>query len=89
MSQAQNRKTASDTIHELYLNTVKWFYLIVLFSLLSGIIFISYKVYIYFKSNSLPEIGIDFLMIALPLIFAWSVHKQIKRVRQGGLNEKL
>ncbi len=81
MSQTTQRKTASDTIHEMYLSTVKAFYLIVLISLLSGIIFISYKVYLYFKSNSLPEIGMDFLIIALPLILAYSIHKQIKRVR--------
>ena len=81
MSQAQNRKGALDVIHELYLSTVRWMYLIVLFSLLSGIIFISYKVYLYFKSNSLPEIGMDFLIVALPLIFGISVYKQVKRVR--------
>ena len=89
MSQTTQRKTASDTIHSLYLNTVKWFYLIVLFSLLSGIIFISYKVYLYFQENTIQEMGMDFLIIALPTILIYSIHKQIKRVRQGGLNEKL
>ena len=81
MSQAQNRKTASDTIHSLYLETIKWFYLIVLFSLLSGIIFISYKVYLYFQNNTIQEVMMDCLIIALPLILAYSIHKQIKRVR--------
>jgi len=84
MSQTTQRKTASDTIHSLYLNTVKWFYLIVLFSLLSGIIFISYKVYLYFQENTIQEMGMDFLIIALPTILIYSIHKQIKRVRQGG-----
>ena len=84
MSQAQNRKTASDTIHEMYLSTVKAFYLIVLFSLLSGIIFISYKVYQYFQNNTIHEVGMDFLIIALPTILIYSIYKQIKRVRQGG-----
>ena len=84
MSQAQNRKTASDTIHEMYLSTVKAFYLIVLFSLISGIIFISYKVYQYFQNNTIHEVGMDFLIVSLPLIFGYSVYKQIKRVRQGG-----
>ena len=81
MSHSTQRKTASDTIHSMYLSTVKALYLIVLFSLISGIIFISYKVYLYFKSNSLPEIGMDFLIVALPLIFGISVYKQVKRVR--------
>ena len=81
MSQAQNRKTASDTIHEMYLSTVKAFYLIVLFSLLSGIIFISYKAYLYFTGNTWQEMGMDFLIIALPLILAYSIYKQVKRVR--------
>ena len=81
MSQAQNRKTASDTIHEMYLSTVKAFYLIVLFSLLSGITFISYKAYLYFTGNTWQEIGMDFLIIALPLVLAYSIYKQVKRVR--------
>lgn len=85
MSQTTQRKTASDVIRELYLDTVKWFYLIVLFSLLSGIIFISYKIYKYFQSNTIHEIGMDVLIVALPTIFLYSVYKQIKRVRQGGL----
>lgn len=84
MSQAQNRKGALDVLHELYLSTVRWMYLIVLFSLLSGIIFISYKVYKYFQSNTIQEMGMDFLIVSLPLIFGYSVYKQIKRVRQGG-----
>ena len=81
MSQAQNRKGALDVLHELYLSTVRWMYLIVLFSLLSGITFISYKVYQYFKSNTIQEIGMDFLIIALPLVLAYSIYKQVKRVR--------
>lgn len=84
MSQTTQRKTASDTIHEMYLSTVKAFYLIVLFSLLSGIIFISYKVYQYFQNNTIHEVGMDFLIIALPTILIYSIYKQIKRVRQGG-----
>ena len=81
MSQTTQRKSASDTIHSMYLSTVKAFYLIVLFSLLTGLIYVIYKVYLYFKSNSLPEIGMDFLIVALPLIFGISVYKQVKRVR--------
>ena len=81
MSQAQNRKGALDVIHELYLSTVRWMYLIVLFSLLSGITFISYKVYQYFKSNTIQEIGMDLLIIALPLVLAYSIYKQVRRVR--------
>jgi len=87
MSQTTQRKTASDTIHEMYLSTVKAFYLIVLISLLSGIIFISYKVYLYFQNNSIQEVGMDLLIVLLPLILAYSIHKQIKRVRQGGLKQ--
>ena len=86
MSQAQNRKGALDVLHELYLSTVRWMYLIVLFSLLSGITFISYKVYQYFQSNTIQELGIDFLIVSLPLILAYSIHKQIKRVK-GGLKQ--
>ena len=81
MSQAQNRKGALDVLHELYLSTVRWMYLIVLFSLLSGITFISYKVYQYFKSNTIQEIGMDLLIIALPLVLAYSIYKQVRRVR--------
>ena len=81
MSQTTQRKSASDTIHSMYLSTVKAFYLIVLFSLLSGIIFISYKAYLYFTGNTWQEIGMDFLIIALPLIFGYSLYKQVKRVR--------
>lgn len=83
MSQTQNRKTASDTIHEMYLSTVKAFYLIVLFSLLSGIIFIICKVYQYWKVNTIQEMGMDVLIIALPTILIYSIYRQIKRVRQG------
>ena len=85
MSQTTQRKTASDTIHSMYLSTVKALYLIVLFSLISGITFISYKVYQYFQNNTIQEVGMDFLIISLPLILAYSIHKQIKRVRQGSL----
>ena len=44
MSQAQNRKGALDVIHELYLSTVRWMYLIVLFSLLTGLIYEALKI---------------------------------------------
>jgi hypothetical protein len=81
MSQTQNRKTASDTIHEMYLSTIRVIYLVILFSILAGLSWTAYKVYLYFKSNSLPEIGMDFLIVALPLIFGISVYKQVKRVR--------
>lgn len=84
MSQTQNRKTASDVIHDLYLSTVKGIYLVILFSFISGIIFISYKVYKYFQSNTIQEMGMDALIIALPTILIYSIHKQIKRVRHGG-----
>lgn len=87
MSQTQNRKSASDTIHEMYLSTIRVIYLVILFSILAGLSWTAYKVYLYFKSNSLPEIGMDFLIVALPLILAYSIHKQIKRVRQGGLKQ--
>ena len=80
----QNRKTASDTIHEMYLATIRVIYLVILFSLISGIIFISYKAYLYFTGNTWQEMGMDFLIIALPLVLAYSIYKQIKRVRQGG-----
>ena len=81
MSQAQNRKTASDTIHELYLDTVKWVYLIVLASFLAGLSWIAYKVYQYFQNNTIQEMGMDFLIIALPLVLIYSIVKQVKRVR--------
>ena len=84
MNQSVNRKTASDTIHEMYLSTVKAFYLIVMASFIAGLSWTAYKVYQYFKENSLPEIGMDFLIIALPTILLYSIYKQIKRVRQGG-----
>ena len=81
MSQTTQRKTASDTIHEMYLSTIRVIYLVILFSILAGLSWTAYKVYLYFKSNSLPEIGMDFLIVALPLIFGISVYKQVKRVR--------
>jgi hypothetical protein len=81
MSQTTQRKTASDTIHEMYLSTIRVIYLVILFSILAGLSLTAYKVYLYFKSNSLPEIGMDFLIVALPLIFGISVYKQVKRVR--------
>ncbi len=81
MSQTQNRKTASDTIHEMYLSTVKGIYLVILFSFISGIIFISYKVYKYFQENTIHEIGMDVLIVALPTILIYSIYKQVKRVR--------
>ena len=81
MNQTTQRKTASDTIHEMYLSTIRVIYLVILFSILAGLSWTAYKVYLYFKSNSLPEIGMDFLIVALPLIFGISVYKQVKRVR--------
>ena len=81
MSHSTQRKTASDTIHSMYLATIRVIYLVILFSILAGLSWIAYKVYLYFKSNSLPEIGMDFLIVALPLIFGISVYKQVKRVR--------
>ena len=81
----QSSKTASEVIKEMYLATIRVIYLVILFSILAGLSWIAYKVYLYFKSNSLPEIGMDFLIVALPLILAYSIHKQIKRVREGSL----
>ena len=81
MSQAQNRKTASDVIRELYLDTVKWFYLIVLASFLAGLSWTAYQVYQYFQNNTIQEMGMDFLIIALPLVLIYSIVKQVKRVR--------
>ena len=84
MNQTTNtRKTASDTIHELYLQTVKAIYLIILFTLLTGIIFVIYKVVNYFKDNIWQEIFMDCLIVSLPIIFVVSLYKQIKRVRQN------
>ena len=83
----QNSKTASEVIKEMYLATIRVIYLVILFSILAGLSWTAYKVYLYFKSNSLPEIGMDFLIVALPLIFGYSVYKQVKRVRQGGLKQ--
>ena len=80
----QSSKTASEVIKEMYLATIRVIYLVILFSLISGIIFISYKVYLYFQENTIQEMGMDFLIIALPTILIYSIHKQIKRVRQGG-----
>ena len=84
MSQTTQRKTASDTIHEMYLSTVKAFYLIVLASFLAGLSWIIYKVYLYFQNNTVQEMGMDLLIITLPLVLAYSIYKQVKRVRQGG-----
>lgn len=84
MNQATQRKTASDTIHEMYLQTVKGIYLVILLSILTALSWTAYKVYQYFQSNTIHEIGMDFLIVALPLILAYSIHKKIKRVRQGG-----
>ena len=81
MSQTTQRKSASDTIHEMYLSTVKAFYLIVLASLLAGLSWIAYKVYQYFQNNTIQEMGMDLLIIALPLVLAYSIYKQVKRVR--------
>jgi type IV secretory pathway TrbL component len=84
MSQTQSRKTASDTIHEMYLQTVKAIYLVILFSILAGLSWIAYKVYKYFQSNTIQEMGMDLLIVSLPTILIYSIYKQIKRVRQGG-----
>jgi hypothetical protein len=85
MSQTQSSKTASDTIHEMYLSTIRVIYLVILFSLLTGLSYVIYKVYKYFQENTIQEMGMDFLIVALPLIFAYSVYRQVKRVKQGGL----
>ena len=87
MSQGTQRKTASDTIHEMYLSTVKAFYLIVLASFIAGLSWTAYKVYQYFQNNTIQEISMDILIIALPTILIYSIYKQIKRVRQGGLKQ--
>lgn len=84
MSQTQSSKTASEVIKEMYLQTVKAIYLVILFSLMAGLVWIAYKVYKYFQSNTIQEMGMDFLIVSLPLIFGYSVYKQIKRVKQGG-----
>ena len=84
MSQTTQRKTASETIHEMYLSTIRVIYLVILFSILAGLSWIAYKVYQYFQSNTIHEVGMDFLIIALPTILLYSIYKQIKRVRQGG-----
>ena len=81
MSQTTQRKSASDTIHEMYLSTVKAFYLIVLASFLAGLSWTAYKVYQYFQNNTIQEMGMDFLIIALPLVLIYSIVKQVKRVR--------
>ena len=81
MSQATQRKTASDTIHEMYLSTVKAFYLIVLASFIAGLSWTAYKVYQYFQNNTVQEVMMDCLIIALPLILIYSIVKQVKRVR--------
>jgi magnesium-transporting ATPase (P-type) len=84
MSQTQSSKTASEVIKEMYLATIRVIYLVILFSLISGIIFIIYKAYLYFTGNTWQEIFMDLLIVSLPLIFGYSLFKQIKRVRQGG-----
>ncbi len=81
MNQTTQRKTASDTIHEMYLSTIRVIYLVILFSLLTGLSYVIYKAYLYFTGNTWQEIGMDFLIIALPLILAYSIYKQVKRVR--------
>ena len=81
MSQTTQRKSASDTIHEMYLSTVKAFYLIVLASFLAGLSWTAYKVYQYFQNNTIQEMGMDLLIIALPLVLIYSIVKQVKRVR--------
>lgn len=84
MSQTQSSKTASEVIKEMYLATIRVIYLVILFSILAGLSWIAYKVYKYFQSNTIQEMGMDLLIVSLPLILAYSIHKQIKRVRQGG-----
>ena len=81
MNQTTQRKTASDTIHEMYLSTIRVIYLVILFSLLTGLSYVIYKAYLYFTGNTWQEIGMDFLIIALPLVLAYSIYKQVKRVR--------
>jgi len=85
MSQAQNRKTASEVVKEMYLATIRVIYLVILFSLLTGLSYVIYKAYLYFTGNTWQEISMDFLIIALPTIFLYSFYKQVKRVKQGGL----
>jgi len=85
MSQTQSSKTASEVIKEMYLATIRVIYLVILFSLLTGLSYVIYKVYKYFQENTIQEMGLDFLIVALPLIFAYSVYRQVKRVKQGGL----
>jgi hypothetical protein len=85
MSQTQSSKTASEVIKEMYLATIRVIYLVILFSLLTGLSYVIYKVYKYFQENTIQEMGMDFLIVALPLIFAYSVYRQVKRVKQGGL----
>ena len=80
-NQSVNRKTGSDTIHEMYLATIRVIYLVILFSILAGLSWIAYKVYQYFQNNTIQEMGMDFLIIALPLVLAYSIYKQVKRVR--------
>lgn len=84
MSQTQSSKTASEVIKEMYLATIRVIYLVILFSILAGLSWIAYKVYKYFQSNTIQEMGMDLLIVSLPLIFGYSVYKQIKRVRKGG-----
>ena len=78
MSQAQNRKTASDTIHELYLDTVKWVYLIVLASFLAGLSWIAYKVYQYFQNNSIAEISFDIFLLLFVSSAIYSAYRIVK-----------
>lgn len=55
----QNRKTASDTIHEMYLQTVKGIYLVILLLLIAGLSWTAYKVYQYFQNNTIQEMGMN------------------------------
>ena len=43
------------------------------------------EMYLYFQNNTIQEVMMDCLIIALPLILAYSIARQIKRVKQGGL----
>ena len=78
MSQATQRKTASDTIHEMYLSTVKAFYLIVLASFIAGLSWAAYKVYQYFQNNSIAEISFDIFLLLFISSAIYSAYRIVK-----------
>jgi hypothetical protein len=91
MNQSVNRKTASDVIRELYLNTVRWMYIIILFTLIAGVTWIIYKAYLYFKNNAWQEIGMDAFIILLVATVSISAYKKVKFMiqKRGEANERL